>query len=830
MMTQKILTATIAFMVAGGGGFAFGAQTSQADNPTNSVNLGANSRLALQKAHDENLHSNQNTNLSQNSNFTSPNATNLGKSDKLSENSTLIALDDIRRSAGTQGANFPALNLAQNDTFAPQSADLPAESSNSAIQTYTLDSVVISAAGYEQEIKHAPASISIISKEDILNKPIRDLGDIVQEVPGVSMSIEKTGASSINIRGMGSSYTLILIDGKRVNMSRGFDGRGFDSTSGAIPPASMIERVEVIRGPASTIYGSDAMGGVINIITKKSTDKVSASVGFETRLQEHHDTWGNAQGVNGNIFLPLGERFSLNVRGKYNYAEKNNFFQKDIAGYTPTTTNPYTSHSPTGYINSSFGARLNYQANEQNSFYFDTDFGFQRLGTLNTSSSAIPIVKDYFKFNYILNHDGDYSFGRFNSFLHYADTSMLPHYTPGYTPTGQTTFTKALENGRESGKRDHQSLIWNPAFTYQTTFTKDFLFGDFGGLILNAGPYFFYERLYKRGGNFDTRIKAFDNDSYQVALFGEGELFLGDISSLTAGVRANYVQTFGVFASPRAYLNFFPTSWLTFKAGVASGLQVPQLSQRYDGYYADYASRGTNQQLYGNANLVPEKSLNYEISSIIDTPAMNFTLTGFITDFTDAITSQTYQNGVTMPYYGVCSAGNNNTCSLPINEDKARIYGGEFGLKSTKMLADLTTGFYFDLAYAYTKTERKSGKDKGKPLNRVPEHNLSAKLSYKKTKWDTYVRYVGKYRTPAFGAHAANVGPGEYFKDTHIVDLGLDYKTGDKITLGFVVNNLFDFDTIDYFTYQSGTRTSYSNSYQRMIAGRNYWLNIRAEF
>ena len=146
------------------------------------------------------------------------------------------------------------------------------------------------------------------------------------------------------------------------------------------------------------------------------------------------------------------------------------------------------------------------------------------------------------------------------------------------------------------------------------------------------------------------------------------------------------------------------------------------------------------------------------------------------------------------------------------------------------MLADLTTGFYFDLAYAYTKTERKSGTNKGKPLNNVPEHNLSAKLSYKKTKWDTYVRYVGKYRTPAFGAHAANVGPGEYFKDTHIVDLGLDYKTSDKITLGFVVNNLFDFDTVDYFTYTSGRGLSYSNSYQRMIAGRNYWLNIRAEF
>ena len=718
-----------------------------------------------------------------------------------------------------------SLNSSPQGTQAP----LLALNDESSIESYTLGETVITASGYEQEIKYAPASISIIPKEEILNKPIRDLGDIVQEVPGVSTSIEKTGASSISIRGMGSGYTLILVDGKRVNMSRGFDGRGFDSTSGAIPPASMIEGVEVIRGPASTIYGSDAMGGVINIITKKTTDKISASVGFETRIQEHHDTWGNSQGVNGSIFLPLGERFSLNVRGKYNYGEKNNFFQKDIAGYTPTGTNPYTTHSPTGYINSGVGARLNFIADEQNSFYLDADFGFQRLGTLNTSSSQIPMVKDYFKFNYILNHDGDYSFGRLNSFVHYADTSMLPHYTPNYTPSG-STFTKALENGRESGKRDHQSLIWNPAFTYQTTFTKNFQFGESSGLILNLGPYFFYERLYKRGGNFDTRIKYFDNDAYQVALFGEGELLLGSISSLTAGVRANYVQTFGFFASPRAYVNLFPTSWLTFKAGVASGLQVPQLSQRYDGYYADYASGTTNQQLYGNANLVPETSLNYELSSIIDTPAMNFTLTGFITDFTDAITSKSYNDGVTMPYYGVCNAGTGNTCSLPINEDKARIYGGEFGLKTTKMLADLTTGFYFDLAYAYTKTERKSGDDKGKPLNNVPEHNLSAKISYKKTRLDSYVRYVGKYRTPAFGAHAANVGPGEYFKDTHIVDLGFDYKASDKITVGFVVNNLLDFDTIDYFTYQGTRSLSYSNSYQRMIPGRNYWLNLRADF
>ncbi len=826
MMKQKILTATIAFMVAGGGGFAFGAQTSQAENPTNSVNLGANSSLALQKAHDENLHSNQNTNLSQNSNFTSPNATNLGKSDKLSENSTLITLDDLRQSADTQSANLPALNLAQNDTFAPQSADLPAESSNSAIQTYTLDSVVISATGYEQEIKHAPASISIISKEDILNKPIRDLGDIVQEVPGVSTSVAKTGAQDISIRGMGSDYTLILVDGKRINTSKGFDGQGFNSTTSAIPPASMIERVEVIRGPASTIYGSDAMGGVINIITKKSTDKVSASVGFETRLQEHHDTWGNAQGVNGNIFLPLGERFSLNLRGKYNYGEKNKFFWSDIAGYTGSATNPYTSHSPTGYTDAGVGMRLNFTADEQNSFYFDADFGFKKLGSLNTSRFSITNVRDYFKYNFILNHDGDYSFGYFNSFVQYNEISRMSEITPGWDASNgaQAGGFTGIKPPREDGKRDHSSLIYNPSFTYQTTFNTSFDFGNAGGLVLNAGPYFFHERLYKRGDNFDK-------SAYQAAAFIEGEYFIGDLASITAGVRGNGVQTYGFFAAPRAYVNMFFTDWLTFKAGVASGLQAPELSTRYDGMY-DRATntQGVNTDYYGNVNLEVEKNLNYEAGFMVNNAYFSAALSGYFTNFTDKISTKTYQDGEQIPSYGACAAGTGGTCSMPINVDKAILYGAEFSLKTGKEFRELTGGFGFDTSFAYTDTEQRSGINKGKPLSNVPMYNASVKVSFDKGDFGSYVRYVGKYRTPTFGVHTANVGPGEYFKDTHIVDLGLNYKTNDKLTLGFVVNNLFDFDTIDYFTYTSGRGLSYSNSYQRMIAGRNYWLNIRAEF
>lgn len=75
--------------------------------------------------------------------------------------------------------------------------------------------------------------------------------------------MNKTGTYDFSIRGFGSSYTLVLIDGKRQSVTNGFYDNGFSgSESGYLPPLSMIERIEVIRGPASILYGSDAVGGV----------------------------------------------------------------------------------------------------------------------------------------------------------------------------------------------------------------------------------------------------------------------------------------------------------------------------------------------------------------------------------------------------------------------------------------------------------------------------------------------------------------------------------------------------------------------------------------
>ncbi|MFC7205826.1 TonB-dependent receptor plug domain-containing protein [Comamonas endophytica] len=135
-----------------------------------------------------------------------------------------------------------------------------------------LSEVVVSASGFEQELKQAPASISVVTRKELETKNYRDLAEALQGVEGIDVmgGTGKTGGLDISIRGMPSDYTLILIDGRRQNVAGDVTPNGYGAALNSfMPPVSAIERIEVIRGPMSTLYGSDAMGGVVNIITRK---------------------------------------------------------------------------------------------------------------------------------------------------------------------------------------------------------------------------------------------------------------------------------------------------------------------------------------------------------------------------------------------------------------------------------------------------------------------------------------------------------------------------------------------------------------------------------
>lgn len=168
-----------------------------------------------------------------------------------------------------------------------------------------MEVIVVSASGSEQMLKEAPASISVIDRSQLEKRFYRDLTDALTDVPGVVV----TGGGDrkdISLRGMASQYTLILIDGQRQTSREtrpNSDGPGVEGAW--TPPISAIERIEVIRGPMSSLYGSDAIGGVINIITRKTPEQWYGEVRLDSTIQERSES-GN---INQGSFLPLVDSF-----------------------------------------------------------------------------------------------------------------------------------------------------------------------------------------------------------------------------------------------------------------------------------------------------------------------------------------------------------------------------------------------------------------------------------------------------------------------------------------------------------------------------------------
>ena len=130
-------------------------------------------------------------------------------------------------------------------------------------------------------IRICMASISVISSDELAKKSYKSIVDAVNNIPGVYVT-GGGGAQDISIRGMDDSYTLYLVDGRPVSAGRSVNTNGQDGGKQiALPPISMIERVEVIRGPMSSLYGPEAMGGVINIITRKNRGEWAGAVSSE---------------------------------------------------------------------------------------------------------------------------------------------------------------------------------------------------------------------------------------------------------------------------------------------------------------------------------------------------------------------------------------------------------------------------------------------------------------------------------------------------------------------------------------------------------------------
>lgn len=416
----------------------------------------------------------------------------------------------------------------------------------------TLETSVVSATGYEQDVRRAPASMSVTTAEELATKPVTDIGSAIGDVPGVDIGLTKMGNSTISIRGFGSDYTLIMVDGRRQNVSGAMMDNGFNPTSVFMPPPGMIERFEVLRGPASLVWGSDAVGGVVNVITKKHPNEFTGSFTIEGLFQEH-DEWANRGGTSFYLGVPVvKDVVSLGLRGRYNAWGKTEVM---------TPAGKLATHSPTEGYNENVGARLTVTPDTANTWWLDGDFTRFKGGSMNTSNQSIQSRQWYHKYNVAAGHEGEYDFGRTESFVQWNRLDKVKGISTPNDPT-KSSYS-------ETHSTFNDPLASSENFELSAKLTTPLELGSLGSMVLTTGGDAIYETFVNNQSTASV-IRGETLDQTQLAAFAEGEWFMNDEWSATVGGRVMWSDIFGAHATPRAYLVWQPMQALSFKGGVAS--------------------------------------------------------------------------------------------------------------------------------------------------------------------------------------------------------------------------------------------------------------------
>ncbi|TSH75961.1 TonB-dependent receptor [Acinetobacter sp. RF15A] len=679
--------------------------------------------------------------------------------------------------------------------------------------THQLSTIVVSASGFEQELKNAPASISVVTKEDIEKKNATSIADLLADVPGIDVrnGVGKTGGLNVSMRGMGADDTLILIDGRRQTTANdNIMPNGFaEAATSFMPPLSAIERIEVIRGPMSTLYGSDAMGGVINIITKKVSDEWNGNITVSGNVMENNaeaDSWKTSFLLNGPL---VNEKLGLQLRGSYLDRQKS----ERIGEGTSRDPRPTTAE------NYDVGAKLTFQADSQNSLWLD---GFQssqtydnadnRLGTQDTPQKASG-YKDELEFSrnqVAVGHEGDYSFGLWKTYISHSETETEGRTLPS------DAFPKGSSDPRIGSDRTLKS----------TDLVADsHIISQLGDHKVTSGLEFKKSEIEDNIAHHITGKNKFDKNSW--AIYAEDEWRLTDQLGLTFGGRYEDHSGFGGHFSPRAYLVWNTNDILTIKGGITTGYKAPSAKDLENGL-VNMSGQGET-YVFGNPNLKPETSTNYELGfNLQPNDQINFTATAFYNQIEDAIISNDISDQAICPV---------DECSQEINAQEAKVYGAEASLQYT-----ILPEWDLKASYTYTKSEVTDGENEGLYYNNNPRDAFNLTSTWHiNPALDVWLQHEYKSSRTRFSSIPTSGDNFEIYKmygnkfaGYNLFNLGTSYTVNDQLRLNMAVNNLLDKDFTEHKTVNDVTGYKYLSTGRSTsgtyLPGRNYWLSISYDF
>lgn len=672
------------------------------------------------------------------------------------------------------------------------------------------EDIVVTAAGYEQKVTDAPASVSVIGREELQEKRFGSLAEALTDIEGVDVgeTAGKTGGLNISIRGMPSDYTLVLVDGRRQNAPGSVTPNGFGETSsGFVPPFSAIERIEVVRGPMSTLYGSDAMGGVVNLITRKVGERWVGTATVETTLQGDGD-FGNQYAANAFLQGPLvRDLLGLSLRGSYFHREAADLSYDNSDGDTVAVSK--RGPSPVKGDIYTLGGRLSLVPHPDHDIWIEADISRQKydnsdsqLGTGTVQGGYGPELK-FNRDNYAIAHTWRAGFATIDTTLSRNITETLGRTIPPGTPGKIAGDPRMLEATN--------TILDSRAIVPLNTVT------------LTLGGQYWHAKMID-----GVAVKPYK--FVQWALFGEAEVKLAENLRVTLGARYDDHETFGGKLSPRAYAVWNISDALTLKGGVSRGFKTPRLDQITPGI-TGFTAQGTRPSI-GTPGLKPETSTSYEAGLYYNSGGLfsgNITL--FHNDFTDRIAT-----GIGVPNCSFTGAPNRPGCidvgnfpavdlyAQSINIDEAVTRGVEAAAKFA-----FTDTLSLSLNYTYTDSEQKTGTNKGLPVVNTPEHMLNGNLRWKPMEGlSTWIRAEirsGRFR----GAGVEQTQLGDY-KGYALFHLGGSYEINKSIRLSATIYNLFNKDFVRYEDYSNNGTLAYAAQYANLQEPRRLWLSATVDF
>ena len=628
------------------------------------------------------------------------------------------------------------------------------------MQTFEMDEFVVTAARTETRLVDTPANISVVGAQQIEEKKYQDMGEVLKDVDGVMVLDTGLGTKEKMIKLNGDDRVLVLVDGRRVSTDMGSNAGGRGSVDmNQLPDTSMIERVEVLKGAGGALYGSEAVGGVINIITKKADyTNGKVSLGFGSFGAEDKKIMYSAK------------------QGKTGVTVSASQYEQDYYKYRDFKTDTTKRwEGPTNFENKKFSINLNQEITDTTNLSVGFDYskyeGMSPSSPLESKINYSEYKQDketqnmYVKYDWVVNGTDQGYLQFYHNELEYNNVSTINFDWEG-NPQASNGHLKEKVNGLD----------------VQQAFTTS----DNNKLVVGAS--WRESDVTAKGDN--TYDEGIDN----TAIFVSDTWEFAPTWTLNAGIRYDDHSHAGEDTTMSAGLNkkldenshvYFNWSEV-FRAPTTDDLFY---NGQMNGYYYK-----------GNPDLKPETGDTWSIGYATKfNDKTNFSINYFESDLEDAI-NWDYSKGT----YGFAEN---------IEQQKKR--GMEVSVNH-----ELNNNVSLNASYTYLRVEDYTDGRYVRDNNYYP-NVYRVGVNYKDGKWDTNV-WLRSGSGCDTNSPLNYMGDKRYLDNNFMtVDMVVTYKASDDLSIYAKAYNLFNEAYTDYVGATNGTYNCPAQS-RRFIIGAEY--------